>query len=38
MIYYVETPEMGVFILTAGVDKPFSVRPVAGDDLLCRKA
>ena len=32
-----ETPEMGVSILIDGVGKPFSVRPAADDDLLCRK-
>ena len=36
MIHYVETPEMGVIILSDGVSKPFSVRPAADDDLLCR--
>ena len=38
VIYYVETPEMGVSILSDGVGKPFSVRPTADDDLLCRNA
>ena len=38
MTYYVETPEMGVSILSDGVSKPFSVRPAADDDLLCRSA
>ena len=36
MTYYVETPVMGVSILSDGVGKPFSVRLVAEDDLLCR--
>ena len=36
--YYVETPEMRVSILSDGVGKPFSVRPTADDDLLCRNA
>ena len=36
MTYYVETPEMGVFILSDGVGKPFSVSPATDDDLLCR--
>ena len=34
MTYYVETPQMGVSILSDGVGKPFSVCPVADDDLL----
>ena len=34
MIYYIETPEMAVFILSNGVVKPFSVRPRADDDLF----
>ena len=38
MTYYVETPEMGVSILSDGVNKPFSVRPVTDDDLLYRNA
>ena len=38
MTYYVETPEMGVSILSDGVGKPFLVRPAAHDDLLCRNA
>ena len=38
MTYYVKTPEMGVSILSDGVGKPFSVRPAAGDDLLCQNA
>ena len=36
MTYYVKTPEMGVSILSDGVGKPFSMRPAADDDLLCR--
>ena len=32
---YVETPEMGVSILSDGVREPFSVRPGADDDLSC---
>ena len=38
MIYYVEMPEMGISILSDGVGKPFSLRPAADDDLLCRNA
>ena len=34
MTYYVETPEMGVSILSDGVGKPFSVHPAADDDLI----
>lgn len=30
---HVETPEMGVSILNDGMGKPFSVRPVADDEL-----
>ena len=33
MTYDVETPEMGVPILSNGVGNTFSVRPAAGDDL-----
>ena len=29
---------MGVSILNDGMGQPFSVRPVADDDLLCRNA
>ena len=32
MTYYVETPEIGVSILSDGVGKPFSVRLAADDD------
>ena len=32
MTYYVETPEIGVSILSDGMDKPFSVRPAADDN------
>ena len=38
MTYYVKTLEMGVSILSDGVGKPFSVRPAANDDILCRNA
>ena len=38
MTYYVETLEMGGSILSDEVGKPFSVRPAADDDLLCRNA
>ena len=38
MTYCVETPEMDASILIDGVGKPFSVRPAADDDLLCRNA
>ena len=34
MTYYVQTPEMGVSILSDGVGQSFSVRPAADDDLL----
>ena len=34
MTYYVETPVMGVSVLSDRVGKPFSVRPAADDDLL----
>ena len=37
MTYYVETPEMGITILSDGVGKPFSVRPAADDDLIYPK-
>ena len=33
--YCVETPEIGVTILSDGVRKPFLVLPAANDDLLC---
>ena len=33
MIYYVETSEMGVSILSDVVSKSFSVRPAADDEL-----
>ena len=38
MTYYVETPEMGVSILSDWVGKPFSVRFAADDDLLFLQA
>ena len=34
MTYYVETPVMGVSILSDGVRKPLSVRLVAEDDFI----
>ena len=34
MTYYVETPEMGVSILSDRVGKPFSVLHAADDDLV----
>ena len=36
LTFHVETSEMGVSILIDGVGKPFSVRPAAYDELLCR--
>ena len=36
LTYYVETPEMGMSILSDRVGKPFSVRPAADDDILCQ--
>ena len=29
---------MGVFVLSDGVGKPFSVSPAADDDLICQNA
>ena len=36
LTYYVETPEMGISILSDRVGKPFSVRPAVDDDILCQ--
>ena len=38
MTYYVETPEMGVSILSDGVGKPFSMRLAAEDDLFLQNS
>ena len=37
MTRYIETPEMGVFILSDGMSKPFSVRPTSDDDYFIGK-
>ena len=36
MTNYVKMPQMGASILSDGVDRPFSVRPAADDDLQCK--
>ena len=38
MMTYIETPGLGVSMLSDGVSKPFPVRPAADDDLLCWNA
>ena len=37
MTCYIETPEMGVFILSDGMRKPFSVHSTADDDYFIGK-
>ena len=37
MTCYIETPEMGVFIFSDGMSKPFSVHSTADDDYFIGK-